>query len=420
MRIPWTEARQAARQAGKPLEVVAVPLAQALGAVLAVPLRALVAVPSFDNSAMDGYAVAGHGPWTVVGWVRAGSAVRSATSRPTDLSTDPAAGLTADSAAGWVGGSLGDGQAVGIVTGAPVPCGAEGVLPVECAEVVGGLVMGNVVAGRHVRRLGETCPAGELLLPAGVVVAPAVLGLAASVGHDTLAVHRPPRVAAVVTGDEVVVAGLPRPGLVRDAIGPVLPGLIRAAGGESAGVVYLADQAGALVETLWEIDADVLVVGGATSAGPADHLHEALRVLHADVLVDGVACRPGHPQMLAVLPDGRFVVGLPGNPFAALAAGLTLLAPLLEVLSGREPSPTRKVELATVHSHEHDTRLVPVVVAGPLAVPVGHDQPGTLWGAAQADGLAVVPPGFRGGEVEVLPLAGAPAAGVDVAHGPVA
>jgi molybdopterin molybdotransferase len=312
---------------------------------------------------------------------------------------------------------LDDGQAVGIVTGAPVPCGAESVLPVECAEVVGGLVMGDVVAGRHIRRLGETCPAGEVLLPAGVVVTPAVLGLAASVGHDTLAVHRRPRVAAVVTGDEVVTAGLPRPGLVRDAIGPVLPGLIRAAGGESAGVAYLADQAGALVETLWEIDADVLVVGGTTSVGPADHLHEALRVLHADVLVDGVACRPGHPQMLAVLPDGRFVVGLPGNPFAALAAGLTLLAPLLEVLSGREPRPAQKVELAAVPAHEHDTRLVPVVVAGSLAVTVGHDQPGTLWGAALADGLAVVPPGFGGGEVEVLPLAGGvPVAGVHVAH----
>jgi molybdopterin molybdotransferase len=167
-----------------------------------------------------------------------------------------------------------------------------------------------------------------------------------------------------------------------------------------------------MVETLWEIDADVLVVGGATSVGPADHLHEALRVLHADVLVDGVACRPGHPQMLAVLPDGRFVVGLPGNPFAALAAGLTLLTPLLEALSGRGPRPARKVELATVQAHEHDTRLVPVVVTGSLAVTVGHDQPGTLWGAELADGLAVVPPGFGGGEVEVLPLAGVHEAGV--------
>ncbi|KOX26499.1 hypothetical protein ADK67_15970 [Saccharothrix sp. NRRL B-16348] len=376
MRIPWTEARQAARQAGKPLDVVELPLTQASGAVLAAPLRALAAVPSFDNSAMDGYAVAGRGPWIVVGRVRAGG----------------------------VAGSLDDGQAVEIATGAPVPCGADAVLPVEHAEVAGALVLGDVVPGRHIRRVGESCPAGELLLPTGAVVTPAVLGLAASVGHDTLAVHRRPRVAAVMTGDEVVTAGVPGPGRVRDAIGPMLPGLVRAAGGEHLGTTHLTDYPGALIEALWEIDADVIVVGGATSVGPADHLHEALRVLRADVRVDGVACRPGHPQVLAVLPDGRCVVGLPGNPFAALAAGVTLLAPLLEALSGREVGPPWTVRLPAARAHAHDTRLVPVVVSGPVGVPVGHDQPGTLWGAALADGLAVVPPGFRDGVVEVVPV----------------
>ncbi|MEU4764374.1 molybdopterin molybdotransferase MoeA [Actinosynnema sp. NPDC023794] len=378
MRIPWTEARQAARQAGKPLDVVEVPLARALGAVLASPLRALVAVPSFDNSAMDGYAVAGQGPWIAVGQARAGG----------------------------VAGSPHCGQAVEIATGAPVPCGADAVLPLEHADVAGALVMGDVEPGRHIRRVGESCPAGEPLLPTGAVVTPAALGPAASVGHDHLAVHRRPRVAAVMTGDEVVTTGVPGPGRVRDAIGPVLPGLVRAAGGEHVGTTHLADFPGALVEALWEVDADVVVVGGATSVGPADHLHEALRVLRADVRVDGVACRPGHPQVLAVLPDGRRVVGLPGNPFAALAAGVTLLAPLVEALSGRGPSPARAVEPAAVRSHGHDTRLVPVVVSGPVGVPVGHDQPGTLWGAAPADGPAVVPPGFGGGEVEVLPVAG--------------
>ncbi|MFD0204555.1 MULTISPECIES: molybdopterin molybdotransferase MoeA [Saccharothrix] len=378
MRIPWTEARQAARHAGKPLDVVELPLARASGAVLAAPLPALAAVPSFDNSAMDGYAVAGRGPWTVVGRVRAGG----------------------------VAGSLHAGQAVEIATGAPVPSGADAVLPVEHAEAVGALVSGDVELGRHIRRVGESCPAGVPLLPAGAVVTPAVLGLAASVGHDALAVHRRPRVAAVLTGDQVVTAGVPGPGRVRDAIGPVLPGLVGAAGGELAGVTYLVDHPGALVEALWEVDADVVVVGGATSVGPADHLREALRVLHADVRVDGVACRPGHPQVLAVLPDGRCVVGLPGNPFAALAAGVTLLAPLLETLSGREPGRPWTVGLAAVRSHGHDTRLVPVVVSGSVGVAVGHDQPGTLWGAALADALAVVPPGFGGGEVEVLPVAG--------------
>ncbi|MFJ6674062.1 hypothetical protein ACIQMJ_23385 [Actinosynnema sp. NPDC091369] len=187
--------------------------------------------------------------------------------------------------------ALTDGRAVEIVTGAPVPDGATAVIPVEDVGRVGAPVTGGARPGRHIRRTGESCPAGELLLPAGTVVTPAVLGPAASVGHDTLPVHRRPRVAAVPTGDEVVTGGLPGPGRVRDAIGPLLPGLTCAAGGEFTGVTYLADYPGALVEAL-----------------------------HADV---------------------RCVVGLPGNPFAALA-----------------------------------------------------------------DGLAVVPPGFRGGEVEVLPVAG--------------
>lgn len=106
-------------------------------------------------------------------------------------------------------------------------------------------------------------------------------------------------------------------------------------------------------------------------------------------------------MLLAVLPDGRCVVGLPGNPFAALAAVLTLLQPLLGALAGHTVRPPITAQLKEVNAHPTDTRLVPVTRTGNQAIPVGHDRPGSLWGAAKADALAVVPPNHAG-EVELL------------------
>jgi molybdopterin molybdotransferase len=241
------------------------------------------------------------------------------------------------------------------------------------------------------------------VLPAGTVVTPAVLGLAASVGYDCLRVHRRPRVRVVVSGDELLHAGLPAHGQVRDAIGPLLPGLIATAGGELVDTQFVADRAGALSEALACDDVDVVAVCGSTSVGPADHLRPVLGAQKADILVDGVACRPGHPQLLATLPDGRHVVGLPGNPFAALAAGHTLLAPLLHGLAGRSPkAPVTGRLRATIVAQE--TRLVPAIRTDGALVPAGRDRAGNLWGAAMADVLAVVPPQWTGSDVEVLPL----------------
>lgn len=206
--------------------------------------------------------------------------------------------------------------------------------------------------------------------------------------------------AVVVTGDELLHSGPPRPGRVRDAIGPLLPGLLT--GADLLGTTHLRDDPSALADALTFDQADVLVTCGATSVGPADHLRRVLADLEAEILVSGVACRPGHPMLLAVLPDGRCVVGLPGNPFAALAAVLTLLQPLLEALGGHTTRPPITAWLPDVTAHATDTRLVPVTRTGNRVAPVGHDRPGSLWGAALADALAVVPPGHQGGEVELL------------------
>ncbi|SMC91163.1 molybdopterin molybdotransferase MoeA [Lentzea albidocapillata] len=374
MNMPWTLARQTARDAAKPLDANELALPDALGLALASGVRALTDQPTCATSAMDGYAVTGPGPWRIVGRVAAGDPVPEAFLR--------------------------SGEAFGVATGAPVPDGSDAVVPVELCSTDGALLVADALPGKHIRRQAEDWTAGDELVPAGSPITPAVLGLAAGAGHDTLLAHRRPRVAVIVTGDELLHAGLPRPGRVRDAIGPMLPGLLTRA--DLIGTTHLRDDPAALVDALASGQADVLVTCGATSVGPADHLRRVLADLDAEVLISGVACRPGHPMLLAVLPDGRCVVGLPGNPFAALAAVLTLLHPLLDALGGHTARPPVTAWLPDVGAHRTDTRLVPVTRSGGLAVPAGHDRPGSLWGAALADALAVVPPGHRGGEVEVL------------------
>ena len=374
----WHEARRIACSAGVSPAAEEVGLDAALGRVLASALTAQVALPPFDTAAMDGWAVRGAGPWRVVSQVLAG--------HPVELQ------LTA-------------GEAVEIATGALVPAGTDSVLPVEQGSCVDGVVTGSAEAGRHVRRAGEECAAGTVLLPAGCPLTPAGLGLAAAVGHDTVAVQVRPRIACLVTGDELLRSGLPGAGRVRDAVGPLLPGAVAAAGGELVSLDHLGDDPVRLQRALAAADADVVVTSGASSVGRADFLPQALHALGAELLVDGVAVRPGHPQVLARLADGRLVVGLPGNPLAALSGIVTLLVPLL---SGRSLPALGQARLTqSAPALASDVRLLPVVVEAGLARQTGHGGSAMLRGAALADGFAVVPPGAdlsAGDPVEVVPL----------------
>jgi len=160
----------------------------------------------------------------------------------------------------------------------------------------------------------------------------------------------------------------------------MLPGLVSDAGGLLTGTESLPDAPGTLYDALSGCESDVIAVCGASSAGPADHLAAVLTALGARILVQGVACRPGHPQALAQLTDGRWVVGLPGNPVPALAATATLLAPLLARSAGR---PAHRKHMARLHGmvapHPSDTRLVAVAWTDSTVRPVGHDNPAALW-----------------------------------------
>ncbi|TXS04608.1 molybdopterin molybdenumtransferase MoeA [Streptomyces sp. col6] len=383
--VPWTSARERAHAAPAPLPATRAPLADAAGSALAEALRSPQPIPAFDTAAMDGYAVGpGIGPWRVLGVV-------------------PAGGI-------WAGGTLHAGEAVGISTGAPVPAGARAVVPLEQAGRSGDLVHGPFLAeDRHIRRAGEDAPAGSVLAAAGTRAGPALLGLAAACGYDTLPVRPRPRVRILVTGDEVTRTGRPATGRVRDAIGPFLPPLVRALGGETTDVRHVPDRpAGslrALVRAASDEGADVTVMTGSTSVGATDQLRRLLTEADARWVVDTVACRPGHPQLLARLPDEHWVVGLPGNPYAALVAAHTLLAPLLSGLTGRPLPALPRIPLAgDIRTVPGRTRLIPVAWDGATAHPVGGHGPAFLRGAALADALAAVAPDWRPGQPAPLIL----------------
>ncbi|WP_200146727.1 MULTISPECIES: molybdopterin molybdotransferase MoeA [Streptomyces] len=394
--MAWHRARATARAAaGPPRPAGSLPLAEALGHALAEPLTALTALPAFDTSAMDGWAVAGPGPWKPSG-----------------------EGVLA----GGQPGRLAPGTAVPIATGARLPSGARAVLRREHAETdaATGLLHdrsegpGPVASGRDVRPCGQECRAGEALLPAGTTVTPAVLGLAAAAGHDRLAVHRRPTVELLVLGDELLEEGPPRHGRVRDALGPLLPPWLRRGGAEFVGRRLVPDDFGRLRAAVRDSSADVVVTTGSTAAGPVDFLHAALGAADARLLVDSVAVRPGHPMLLAALPPGadgrpRRLVGLPGNPLAAVAGAVTLAVPLLRRLGGHtDAEPLRTTAATALPGHPRDTRLLPVRRTGHGAAPLPFDGPAMLRGLCLADGLAVVPPGGvdAGASVEILEVPG--------------
>ncbi|WP_030939124.1 molybdopterin molybdotransferase MoeA [Streptomyces sp. NRRL S-646] len=384
---PWPEARAIAARAARSAArrpLVSVPLETSLGLTLAAPLTALTDLPSFDTSAMDGWAVAGPGPWDVRDeGVLAGHA-------------EP--------------GALTDGEAVRIATGARIPPDTTAVIRSEHGRTddKGRLhATREVQHGQDIRPRGQECRTGDQLLPVGALVTPAVLGLAAAAGYDTVNAVPRPRVEVLVLGDELLTEGRPHDGLIRDALGPMLPPWLRAMGAEVTSVRRLGDDAKALRKAITGSEADLIVTTGGTASGPVDHVHPTLQRIGAELLVDGVKVRPGHPMLLARTKENQHLVGLPGNPLAAVSGLLTLAEPLLRTLAARPaPEPYALPLQDGVHGHPYDTRLIPVVLRGDSAVPLHYNGPAMLRGIAAADALAVVPPGGArpGQELELLDL----------------
>ncbi len=362
MREPdWYTARAAA--VADALASLSVAVADAEGRTLAAPAVARSDLPAFDTSAMDGWAVAGPGPWEVVGEVLAGGA--------------PAMSLQA-------------GQAVVIATGAAVPTGTTAILRTEHAVTTAPLT--GQARSDDIRPAGQECRAGEELAAAGAVVSPAMIGLLCAAGLDTVSVRRIPTVAVVLFGDELVESGVAGPGQVRDALGPQLPGWLRRLGAEVVSVTRAEDTLAAHVARIREARADIVVTTGGTAAGPVDHLHTAVAQLGGQWVVDSVAVRPGHPMALARLGE-RWLLALPGNPQSAIVALLSLGKPLVESMLGRWDPRLPVVTLgAAAEAPAHEHRLLACRLSE-QAHPVAHLGSAMLRGLAAADGFAVLPPG---------------------------
>lgn len=375
--IAWTQAREAVYAAATRVAVEprAVALSEADGLTLAEPVVARTPLPAFTTASVDGWVLRGTGPWRVSGRILAG---------------EKATGLTED------------GTAVEIATGAMVPEGAQSILRLEHGEFRDGLLHGVPKEEPEWRVPGDESDQGDELLPAGTPVTPGVIGLAASCGYDVLTVRPRARAALLVFGDELLDEGLPGEGRVRDALGPALPAALRRMGAEIEGYTRVEDTLPAHIDALRKAAAEgheLICTTGGTMHGPVDYLHGALAELGATYLANSVAVRPGFPMLVAQLPSGQFVAGLPGNPQSAMVALVSLVDPLLAGLTLREfPAPARITLGAPVAGRGDFSHLALVrrEKRDGLGYPVGHAGSAMLRGLALSAGFAVIPPGVTG------------------------
>jgi molybdopterin molybdotransferase len=380
------------------LPVVELPVADCLGLVLATDLTAAISLPPFDNSAMDGYAV------------RSAELAGADRERPVTLpvADDIPAGRT-DVA------PLLPGTVHRIMTGAPVPPGADAVLPVEQTDAGTERVelYARVAPGTHVRRTGEDVTAGKAVLAAGTVLGPVQLGLAAAVGAAVLPVHRRPKVLVLSTGSELVEPGRPLlPGQIYESNGIMLAAAVRAVGGEPELLRFVPDDVESFHRALADriTVADLVITSGGVSAGAYEVVKDALT--GQGVTFYKVAMQPGGPQGAGTYL-GVPVVTLPGNPVSAAISFEIFVRPaLLAALGHRRVDRPRPVATLTT---------AVTAPAGRRQYRRGHYEPGTasvepvggpgshlLGSFAAANCLFVVPEEAdslpAGAEVEIIDI----------------
>jgi molybdopterin molybdotransferase len=296
---------------------------EAAGRVLAAEVVAPVRVPSFDRAAMDGFAL------------RAEETFGAQTYNSLEFAV---VGVSLPGRA-YVG-TVSPGQAVRVMTGAPLPEGTDAVIPAECSEMVNsseGLrvrISDSVSPGRHVGHQGEDIEAGSRLFEAGRTLRPQDVGVLASIGESAVTVVRRPTVAIFATGDELLPCGTSPIGYqIVDSNSVMLDSLVRRDGGVPAGGGILRDRPEALREAVLAAGTDVILISGGTSVGQEDHAPAVLAEL-GELSVHGVALRPASPTGVGFLGE-RPVFLLPGNPVSCLCAYDLFAGPTLRRLGGR-------------------------------------------------------------------------------------
>ena len=313
--LPVDEAIRRLLEAAVPVaESETLPLAECDGRVLSTDLAARLTQPPFDASAMDGYAL------------------RSADAA--DIGSAAGHAFT---------GTVGEGQAVRIFTGAPVPQGADTILIQEDAEVLGGgkiRTAFDVTAGRHIRPRGQDFTEGEAALKTGRELGFTDLTLAAAMNHAALTVYRRPRIAILATGDELLPPGsAPQPAQIIASNTFGVAALARQAGAEVIDLGIVADDdrlIRAAIGKAVAANVDVLVTLGGASVGDHDLVQAALKAEGMQLDFWRIAMRPGKPLMVGAIGSMQ-VLGLPGNPVASLVCGLLFLEPLIRSIARRAP-----------------------------------------------------------------------------------
>jgi molybdopterin molybdotransferase len=380
--LGYLEALKLVLERAEPLPARRLPLLEALGLAAAEDLRALEPVPPFTNSAMDGFALrAEDGP----------------------LGRLPVAGiLSAGTAEVPV---LAPGTALRIMTGAPVPPGADVIVPIEHVRVEEGwVVLGSLPPrGANIRLAGEDIPAGGLVVPAGAVLRPAEVGVLAAIGRTEVSVRPRPRVAVLTTGNELVdAAEVPGPGRIRDANIHSLCAQAKAAGAIPAPWPRVEDTREAVAATLVLAlaGADVLLTNGGISVGDFDYIKDVLEAQGAQRVFWRVAQKPGSPLGLWTL-QGKLVFGIPGNPVAAMLMFEAYVRPALRRMMGYRHlhRPERRGFLDAPWKRSGDparTEFLRVVVQGDTVTLAGPQGSGILSSMTRANALAVIPEGPAG------------------------
>lgn len=377
--VEWNSAVAFSFKSVAPKPAIKLPLTKAINQVLAQDLTSGIDLPPAHTAMMDGYAVFGPGPWRIVGELHAGSFLPH----------------------------LESGCALKVSTGAHLPPHAAFVIPQELATLFEGDVASksSFTAGQHIRKPGDEALAGETIAATGNLLTPAIAGLAASAGIDEVMVFRQPVVSVVVTGSELASSGTPGPGQIRDSLSVQVTPWAQYLGASVSSSISCDDDLTKLQEAIKTGDGDIVIVTGGSSFGEHDYLRPALEQLGALYIVSEIQMRPGHPTLLAKLPDGKLVAGLPGNPLAALVSFMTVVAPALRGLSGQSEYRLAKVPLAKDFACDQ-TRVVPIVLSSGVAEFTEFRGSAMLRGISQADGLGVVSPGENpaGTLIRVLPL----------------
>jgi molybdopterin molybdotransferase len=362
------------------------PLRDAAGRVLAAEVRADVPVPGFDRAAMDGYAVRGDETFGADSYT-------PAVFRVVGISR-PGRGFE---------GRVNAGEAVEIATGAPVPVGADAVVPVESTSVNSDAIRVTepIPPGRHIGRRGEDIGVGDLAVPAGRILRPQDLGLLSALGRERILVVRRPTVTILITGDELLPPGTPpRDDKIADMNSVVLAALVARDGGLPRVLGPLADDRDLLEATLCRAveQSDLVLVSGGSSTGPEDHAPGLILKL-GTLDVHGVALRPASPTGMGFV-RGVPVMLLPGNPVSCLCAYDLFAGRILRLLGGRPLDwPYRALQTRLGRKLTSDLGRVDYVrvqlIQG-LAEPMATSGASILSSTTRADGFILVPADLEG------------------------